>query len=349
MRDIGVYSVLVVVPVLNEARSIASILAELLEQSKEIGRTTIVVVDGGSTDGTQGIVQGLASQEPSIEMLHNPDRVQSAGVNLAVNTFGLAKDILVRCDGHSTYPRGYLRKLIESLDRYEADSVTVPMDSDGKGCIQSAIGWLSDTPVGSGGSAHRAGQRSGFVDHGHHAAMRMAKYIEAGGYDPTFTHNEDAEFDFRFRAFGGRIFLDADIRLIYQPRSTLRALGRQYFNYGFGRSRTMRRHPESIRLRQIATPVNLAGMALATAIAPVTPVFMFWPAAYVAALAAFSVTLALKKRSLCGLMALPAAVVMHNAWAIGFFWGILGVKEAVWRRPSFDPPTSAHTQSFNQL
>ena len=38
-------------------------------------------------------------------------------------------------------------------------------------------------------------RKSGYVDHGHHAAFRAASFKAIGGYDETFSHNEDAEFD----------------------------------------------------------------------------------------------------------------------------------------------------------
>jgi succinoglycan biosynthesis protein ExoA len=43
--------------------------------------------------------------------------------------------------------------------------------------------------------------------------------------------------------------------------------------------------------------------------------------------------LALKKRSVCAIFAFPAAVIMHNAWAAGFFYGLLRVRERRWSFP----------------
>src|SRR5205085_12703716 len=135
--------------------------------------------------------------------------------------------------------------------------VVVPLDSRGGGGWHRAVAWISTSPIGTGGSAHRAGRRSGYVDHGHHAAFRMERFRGVGGYDESFTHNEDAELDCRQRALGARVYLDAEIRLAYQPRASAAALARQYFRYGKGRSRTVRRHPDSLRLRQLAVPPHL--------------------------------------------------------------------------------------------
>ena len=320
-------AILVVIPTLNEARTIDGVLDALATDLPAGVRTTFVVADGGSTDGT---VERVAAR-PGVTLLRNPRRIQSAAINLAASVHGADADVLVRCDAHAVYPPGFVRRLVESLDRTGADAVVVPMDSVGSTCLQKATAWVSDTPVGSGGSAHRGGRRSAWVDHGHHAAFRMASFRRAGGYDETFTHNEDAELDCRQRAFGAKLWLDADIRLEYHPRSTFGSLWRQYRGYGRGRSRTVRRHPGSMRARQLAVPLHLALSTVAVLLAAWLPWLLLWAAAYLAVLAAASVGLAVRHRSACGLLAGPAAFTMHTAWALGFFGGLLSQRETPWR------------------
>ncbi len=323
--------VLVVIPTLNEAAVIAQTLKDLDAGPSPDTRTTVVVADGGSTDGTPEIVAGLAARRADLHLVANPRRLQSAAVNLVARRFGREADILVRCDAHAFYPPGYVGALAESLERSGADAVVVPMDSIGDTCVRRAVAWLSDTPVGSGGSAHRGGRSSGFVDHGHHAAFRMASFLHAGGYDESFSHNEDAEFDCRQRALGARIWLDAGIRLGYQPRGTVRGLWRQYRAYGRGRSRTVRRHPGSMRLRQLAVPLHLAVSVLALGLAPWWPLALLWPGLYLGVLGLTGLVLAWRHRSVCGLLAAPLAAAMHTAWALGFFGGLLTLREPRWR------------------
>jgi succinoglycan biosynthesis protein ExoA len=326
--------ILVVIPTLNEAAVIARTLQDLDADLPAGTHATLVVADGGSTDGTQEIVARLAAGRADLQLVANPRRLQSAAVNLVAQRFGHEADILVRCDAHAFYPPGYVAALAASLERSAADAVVVPMDSIGDTCVRRAVAWLSDTPVGSGGSAHRGGRSSGFVDHGHHAAFRMASFLRAGGYDESFSHNEDAEFDCRQRALGARIWLDADIRLGYQPRGTVRGLWRQYRAYGRGRSRTVRRHPGSMRLRQLAVPLHLVSSLLALTLAPWWPLALVWPLLYLGALGLTGVLLAWRHRSVCGLLAAPLAATMHTAWALGFFGGFLTLREPRWRADS---------------
>jgi succinoglycan biosynthesis protein ExoA len=244
---------------------------------------------------------------------------------------------MIRCDAHSSYPPNFCRRLLETLERVDADAVVVPMDSYGESGLQRAIAWVSNSPIGTGGAAHRAGRRSGFVDHGHHAAFRMDRFRRAGGYDETFSHNEDAELDCRQRALGARVYLDAEIRVGYQPRARLRDLWRQYFRYGAGRSRTARRHPGSLRLRQLAVPTHLAISLLALGVSPLFPAALAWPAFYLVVLGGTSIALAVRHRDVAGLWAGPAAAVMHTAWACGFFSGLITHREPRWRAETTTP------------
>jgi succinoglycan biosynthesis protein ExoA len=322
--------VLIVVPTLNEEVMIERVLTTLIDGQAPSPLRTFVIADGGSIDATRSIVARLAATRSDVILMDNPARRQSAGINLAVATHGQGADVLIRCDAHAEYPPQFVAKLLASLISSQAQAVVIPMDSAGDNCVQRAVAWVSDTPLGSGGSAHRGGRSSGFVDHGHHAAFLLSSFRRAGGYDESFSHNEDAELDCRQRAYGSRLYLDADIRIGYAPRATLSGLWRQYFNYGKGRSRTIRRHPGSVRARQFAVPAHLAFCILAVLVSPWFPYLLAWPVLYLSILAAGSLQIAVHRRAWCGLLAGPAAFVMHTAWALGLFWGLLTVRQPRW-------------------
>lgn len=311
-------SVLVVVPVLNEADHIEACIRSLFEGDERIRAARFVVADGGSTDGTQARVKALATEYPNVEVLDNPDKLQSAGVNLAARRYGEGCAILVRCDAHSVYPPNYVMDVADSLVRRDAQSIATPMDARGDKCFQKANAFIVDTPLGSGGSAHRGGRKSGYVDHGHHAGFDLDWFLKLDGYDASFSHNEDAEYDRRLNDAGGRIFLDADIRIGYFPRDSVGDLAKQYFSYGKGRARNLRKHGGMPRLRQMIPPAVFVVCVLAFALAPLFPWTLLAPAGYVAMLALASVLVAFKMRSPCGLLAGLASLTMHMAWSAGF-------------------------------
>jgi succinoglycan biosynthesis protein ExoA len=156
-----------------------------------------------------------------------------------------------------------------------------------------------------------------------------------GGYDETFAYNEDAEYDCRLRKAGGAMYMDASLRVQYRPRQSLVSLARQYRRYGLGRSGTVLRHPESLRLRQLAVPSAMVFIAGCLIAAPLAPWLLVAPGAYGLVILGTSVLMALRKRSAYGLVTGPAAVVMHASWAFGFIQGVLT------RRPASPPVLAA--------
>lgn len=321
--------VVVVIPTLNEGRHIETCVRSLMTGDARLKQIEMIVADGGSRDWTRAVVEMLQEEFPNLRLLHNPKRLQSAAVNAGASAAGIGRRILVRCDAHAIYPPNYVMQAADSLARRGVASVVVPMDADGVTCFQKANAWIVDTPLGSGGSAHRGGRTSGFVDHGHHAAFDLKTFLHVGGYDETFSHNEDAEFDTRLRQAGGRIFMDADIRLTYLPRASIGALARQYYNYGRGRARTLLKHGEKPKLRQLIPPVTLIGCIAGFALAPGTQWALLAPGSYVAALIGASFLVAVHRLSLCGLLAGLVSGVMHMSWSAGLLRQMLVMRQPV--------------------
>ena len=316
-------AVIVVIPALNEAEHIEACIRSLMTGDERLQAIEMVVADGGSRDHTRDIVLGLCSTFPNLRLVDNPKRLQSAAVNLAAREAGAGRSILVRCDAHAIYPENYVMRVADSLVRHGVASLVVPMDAVGTSCFQRANAWIVDTPLGSGGSAHRGGRTSGEVDHGHHAGFALEAFRAIDGYDETFSHNEDAEYDTRLRQSGGRLYLDADIRLSYLPRASVGGLARQYFNYGKGRARTLMKHGERPKLRQLIPPATLAACVLGLAIAPFSLWGLVLPGGYLAALLAASGMVAVKHRSACGLLAGLASATMHMSWSLGLIRQLL--------------------------
>ena len=310
--------ILVVIPVLNEEQHIEACIRSLLQEAPDAEDLQVVVADGGSTDETREIVTRLKAAFPCLDLIENPGRIQAAAVNAGAEYGESARDILVRCDAHADYPPNFIFDVAASLLRQGSDSLVVPMDARGLSCFQKANAWVVDTPLGSGGSPHRGGRTSGYVDHGHHAAFRRDFFLALGGYDETFSHNEDAEYDARVCKAGGSVYLDADIRIGYYPRASLPALWRQYAGYGAGRARNLTKHKALPRLRQLLPVLNLLLLAASLLLAFWSSSALVWPILYAAVLGCVSFWLLLRHRSLCGLWGGVALGVMHLAWATGF-------------------------------
>ncbi len=327
-HDASQDAVLIVVPALNEAAHIAGVIDGLtgfLDRRNALSAPArLVIADGGSTDGTQGIVEHRMQALPrfDIRLMNNPAHLQSAGVNAACARFGDGMDWLIRMDAHSSYPEDFADVLLTEAGRTGAASVVVPMTAVGESPMQRAIALTQNSRLGNGGSAHRTGGAGRFVDHGHHALMRLDAFRAAGGYDETFSHNEDAELDMRLTQAGYRIWLTGQTRLDYFPRSSVRTLFRQYVNFGGGRARTVLKHRQRPRLRQMAM-ISVAPMLGLTVLTPLSVLFALPATIWVLACLAAAASLAFVRRDITALSAGPIAAVMHLGWSFGFWQHVL--------------------------
>ncbi|WP_410216372.1 glycosyltransferase family 2 protein [Paracoccus sp. (in: a-proteobacteria)] len=308
---------LIVIPTLNEAQHIAAVLDSVL-RFPAAAQAKIVVVDGGSRDATCDIVRNKATADPRIHLIDNPRRIQAAAVNLAVARFGDDAVWLMRLDAHSHYPHDFADTLLAEAERTGADSVVVSMDAQGQGFWQRAIAAAQNSRLGNGGSAHRLAGSGDWVRHGHHALMRIQAFRSVGGYDETFTHNEDAELDHRLIEAGFRIWLTGQTRLTYFPRSSLLSLMRQYQAFGRGRRRNLTKHAEKPGMRQAVVALLAPAMALAV-LSPLAWIFALPLLGWLAICIVGGAVIAATQRSLSGLPAGFFAGAMHLAWSFGFW------------------------------
>ncbi|MEL6681957.1 MAG: glycosyltransferase family 2 protein [Pseudomonadota bacterium] len=321
---------LVVVPCLNEAEHIAGLLEQLNVSVTRLGGR-IVVVDGGSTDGTLDIIARYVATHPQISLLHNPQRLQSAGINMAVAQDGGHATHLIRVDAHATYPDDFCDVLMQQAQSVYADSIVVSMIAEGKRLVQRINAATQNASFGNGGASHRNRPSGAYVTHGHHALIKLDAFRAVGGYDPSFAHNEDAELDYRLRQAGSRIWLTNATQMTYHPRTSLTAVARQYFNFGAGRARNLLKHRVRPQLRQ-AKVIMVAPAVLMIILVPLHWVFA-GPAILWAGYCLFSgLRMAFQQRdpllSLCG----AAAMIMHLAWSLGFWLKVLRTSNTTGQR-----------------
>ena len=198
------------------------------------------------------------------------------------------------------------------------------MDTVGTGLFQHAVAVAQNSKLGNGGSSHRTASGEGqWVDHGHHALMRIEAFRAVGGYDETFSHNEDAELDIRLTRAGYKIWLTGKTLLTYYPRSSPIPLFRQYYNFGKGRARTILKHHIMPRLRQMV-PTAVAPAILLALLTPVFCIALVPLAIWAALCLAYGVMLGVKERSVSvAAFTGVASMLMHAGWSFGFWREVL--------------------------
>ena len=308
-------SVSVLIPVRNAEATIAAAIDSVLSQDYE-GPVEIVVADGSDTAATANLVR---RQYPTVRLVANPE--QTTGFGLCAAHEAASGEIIVRCDAHSVFPPGYLRRAVSTLQRTGAANVGGRQLPVGTSFFTRAVAIAMTTPLGTGGARYRQGGSEGPVDTVFLGVFRRDVLESVGGVDPTFVRNQDYELNWRLRERGETVWFDPDLVVTYRPRGTLGDLAWQYFNYGRWKRVVARRHPASLLPRHLASPLLLLGLAasplLALAGAP-------WAAAavpfiYALALTLGALTVGIRRRSHAAFLLPLVLATMHLSWGFGFF------------------------------
>ncbi len=309
------------VPCLNEEGFIEALVRGALEQDYPSDRFEVLVADGGSTDRTLEILARLSEEDPRVRVLHNPGKIQAAGMNEIIKA---AKgDVLVRFDAHADYASDYVRKCIEVLVRTGADNVGGGAKTRARGWFQRAVCAALDSPLGVGGSRYRTEGEEGFVDTVWGGTFPRRIFETIGMYDPRAVVNEDAELNQRILEAGGKIFLSKEIIAYYYPRDSFRGLARQYFKYGKGRARTLVKH-RSFPTPRPAIPFLMVATGALVLVAP--PLQLLAPL-YFGSYGLLTAVEAVRVGRKAGLSAIPAVwaifPVLHVAHGAGFGAGLI--------------------------
>jgi succinoglycan biosynthesis protein ExoA len=314
----------VVLPVYNEERYIEACLRSVLAQDYPSDRYEVIVADGGSTDRTREIVEGIAARDPRVRLIDNPGRLQAAGLNRAITAS--RGDVIARQDGHAEWGADHLRRSVALLLSSGADNVGGRQDAIGDGDPGRAIALAMSSPFGVGGARFRYSSHEEEMPTVFLGTFRRSAFERVGLFDEAYPPHEDYELNERIRSTGGRILFSPDIRTRYHVRSGLRALARQYYRYGRGKVRVARASPGVIRPYHLVAPVFVAGLPVAAAMVltgrgrtlAITGLAAYATACAVAAQqAAGGEPLAVRER-------IPVAfAVMHVAWGAGFWAGVL--------------------------
>ena len=239
----------VAIPAYNEVANIERIVREFLSTAYP-NLIEVFVADGGSTDGTQDIVKNLALEDARVRLLHNPLKVQSAGLNLIIKE--CTGDIFLRADAHSDYAPDYIEKCVEKLLSSQSLNVGGAQRFVAKTAFQSGIAIASKSILGSGGAKYRDPNYNGYADTVYLGCFWKKALQEVSGYSIEATPNEDAELNQKLlQKNKNAIYISSEIRVWYYPRKTFKSLYIQYFKYGRGRYLTSIKHSVKSQIRGI--------------------------------------------------------------------------------------------------
>ncbi|HUW86809.1 MAG TPA: glycosyltransferase family 2 protein [Candidatus Paceibacterota bacterium] len=248
----------VILPVLNEERYLAHAVEAILSQDY-LGKLEVILAIGPSTDRTQIVADELKERDSRVVIVENPSGKTAAGLNLAIKVS--AYPVVVRVDGHAEIPNNYISLAVQILKETGAVNVGGVMAAEGKTNFERTVALAMRSSLGVGASRFHTGGSAGPVDTVYLGVFKRDALIAVGGFDERFTRAQDWELNYRLRAADGVVYFDPRLQVTYRPRPNLKALARQYFEYGRWRHVVIRRHQGTVNLRYLAPPMAFLGTA----------------------------------------------------------------------------------------
>lgn len=329
MADTGApLGVSYVMPVLNEVEHIEAAIESLLTQDHP-GEFEIILALGPSVDGTNDVVEAMARQEPRIIRVTNEAGSTPSGLNVAIRASRYP--VVIRVDAHSVLPQHYTRVAVAALERSGADNVGGVMKAEGVTPFERAVAHAYRAPEGLGGTPHHVGGAEGPAETAYLGVFVRKTLFEVGLFDEGVKRGQDWELNKRIRDSGGLVWFTPELEVVYRPRSSLRALVRQFVATGIWRGELARRFGTANGIRYFVPPAAVLGVVAGLVVGVlgiVTPVHALALALVVPGLYAAFVLVAAARTAVAEgaraaawyLVVLPC---IHFGWGSGFLLGFL--------------------------
>jgi glycosyltransferase involved in cell wall biosynthesis len=212
----------VICTVRNEMGSIVSLLGSLLRQSRKPDE--IIVVDGGSTDGTVEFIKRKYGKK--IRVISKPKANIAKGRNIAIAAARFP--YIASIDGGCVADGRWLEELTKPFPLADVVAgVYEPLANNG---FERAQGKVVCKPVGKLGK--------GFLPSSRSVAFRKSSWRSVGGYPEDTYTAEDTLFDKKLKDAGFRFALARKAVVYWRMRKSLKSFAKQFYLYGFGDGRT---------------------------------------------------------------------------------------------------------------
>lgn len=332
MTEMPVVQVSIIVACRNEIDHIHGFLDSLLSQDMKGLSWEAVIADGMSNDGTRQILADYAQRCPQLDVIDNPGRIVSTGLNAAIRA--ARGQIIIRMDAHTSYASDYCRQCAEILERTGADNVGGPARTLAVGTRARAIAAAFHSRFSTGGARFHDVNYEGWADTVPYGCWRKTTLESIGIFDETLVRNQDDELNLRLVRAGGKIWQSPAIVSFYSPRAKLSNLFHQYFQYGFWKVAVIRKHrlPGSWRHGVpvafiLANAVLFGAMALSAAIGDlralsISAILWLGLAASYTGVSLIASLLAARRHGWATLPYLPVVfAIYHVSYGLGFLLG----------------------------
>ena len=210
-----------IVTVLNEVGTVDGLLESIAGQT--LPPDEIVIVDGGSTDGTLGVLERWSARLP-LRVIRAPGTNIAQGRNRAVAAS--TAELVAVTDAGVHLEREWLERLVSAL-RPGVDVVSGFFQPDPRSTFERALGATTLPAV-------EDVKPDKFLPSSRSVLFRRSAWQRVDGYPEWLDYCEDLVFDLALRDAGCRFAFAPRALAWFRPRPSLKAFFRQYFLYARG-------------------------------------------------------------------------------------------------------------------
>lgn len=313
----------VIVPAYNAAETLGECLAALLDQSMPREEYEVIVVDDGSTDATQEVVEQYA-----VHLLTQANQGPAAARNLGVSH--AQGEILLFTDADCVPAQNWIEAMVGPF----VDAEIVGAKGVYRTWQKELVARFVQLEYEDKYDRMRREPYIDFIDT-YSAAYRKTVFQKNGGFDPAFPQasGEDIDFSWRLSRRGYNMVLAPNAVVYHRHVASVLDYVRRKYYVGYWRVLMYRHHPgkmmsDSHTPQTLKLQVGLAGLLVATLLGAILWRELLWVSLaivgiFVASTLPFDVKAARKDITVAtvapGLLFLRAI-----ALGVGFAVGLLG-------------------------
>ena len=251
------------------------------------GEFEIIVVDGGSMDGTPEIVRSFTERDPRVRLITELTKGTSAARNTGF--FSAMYGFIAFTDADCVVPENWLRVLADAFVRETTRDPLVAAVGGVTGTDESISGpfvkALELTLNSSFGSFRFSTTGKSYLKRREvrdiptlNILLDRDKVRKVGAFDESLrSEAEDAELCYKLVKHGYRLISIPESRVVHKYRSEPRQWWRNMKRYGRGRMRLMKRYPDMINIFYLLPILFLLALVASVPLALISHLIMGWP------------------------------------------------------------------------
>ncbi|MEM2587711.1 MAG: glycosyltransferase [Candidatus Bathyarchaeia archaeon] len=260
----------IIIPVKNSAGMLEKCLASIRRLDFPMDALEIIVVDGGSTDGSVEVAKRFGCK-----VVFEDKGIISYARDIGVKH--ASGEFIAFTDSDCIVDRGWVRELLNCFgdDRVAAvggPNLTPDDDTDFGKSVGDVLAFLSEAGA-------RYGLNAGEVMEVYHnptcnVMYRRRVLEEVGGFNHRLVTVDDEELDYRIRRRGYRILYTPKAVVYHYRRRSWRSFAKMAFNYGLGRMQAIKLHRDMGRWFHYTPLAIILLIFLSLALSVVNSIFL---------------------------------------------------------------------------